>query len=481
LTSHSQHFLRFALSFGLIVHGVFTPYAAEVADKEDVKIVGIAVKGNDKTKEEIILREVPIEVGATYNEKALMHTQLELARWNLTNLNLFNQIDIDTVKPRNGELIIEITVLEKWFFWPIPFLEFADRNFSQWYEFNFDSYRTNYGLYLFKYNLLGRNHTAKLALVNGYNREIGANYRIPWFAGMKNLGLEIKSYYTTNHEVWYKTENDKLLFYRDLDKTLLKRSASEIKINIRPKYYVSHQPYLQYNSLWVDDTISSDALNSLFLIGSGSHQNEFRLGYRVTYEKVNNRFFPTEGFSISANAAYSQFMKGGGYPWMNFRSSIIMPMGLVPKNWSYAIGVLGGFRVAETMKSNVLPYEHYRAIGYENQMRGYETYVIDGPAFGMVQAEIRYHLISGKNIRLPYALLENYRQMPTEVFLSLFVDQGIVKDGPASYSNELTATHLLGYGIGLNALFYYDKVFRFEYSFNKLGGNGLKLHFKRSF
>ena len=52
-------------------------------------------------------------------------------------------------------------VKEKWYIWPIPTIEFADRNFNIWADSSFDPSRTNYGLYLFTYNLFGLNHTLK--------------------------------------------------------------------------------------------------------------------------------------------------------------------------------------------------------------------------------------------------------------------------------------------------------------------------------
>jgi hypothetical protein len=64
------------------------------------------------------------------------------------------------------------------------------------------------------------------------------------------------------------------------------------------------------------------------------------------------------------------------------------------------------------------------------------------------------------------------------LYLNVFTDAGYVMDNyyylhNNKYENQL----LLGSGIGLDYVTYYDKVFRFEYSINRTGKGGFYIYF----
>ena len=82
---------------------------------------------------------------------------LELVRKSeerILNLNLFNEVNItiNTNESPSTNCHVLVEVVEKWYVWPIPFVEFSDRNFNVWKNLAFDPGRTNYGLYMFNYN-----------------------------------------------------------------------------------------------------------------------------------------------------------------------------------------------------------------------------------------------------------------------------------------------------------------------------------------
>ncbi|HOY96159.1 MAG TPA: hypothetical protein PK509_10495, partial [Catalimonadaceae bacterium] len=67
---------------------------------------------------------------------------------------------------------------------------------------------------------------------------------------------------------------------------------------------------------------------------------------------------------------------------------------------------------------------------------------------------------------------------PVDVYISPFVDAGYVRNAFVLEENKrLINTPLLGYGVGLNFVTFYDVVFRAEYSMTRHGDKGLYLSF----
>ena len=61
-------------------------------------------------------------------------------------------------------------------------------------------------------------------------------------------------------------------------------------------------------------------------------------------------------------------------------------------------------------------------------------------------------------------------------YLNTFVDVGYVNDD-IYLNNSLANQFMLGYGIGIDFVTYYDKVIRVEFSTNRLNEFGFFLHF----
>jgi hypothetical protein len=57
---------------------------------------------------------------------------------------------------------------------------------------------------------------------------------------------------------------------------------------------------------------------------------------------------------------------------------------------------------------------------------------------------------------------------------------GYISDTRDNVLNPLANDLLVGYGLGIDLVTYYDWVIRFEYSFNKKGESGFFIHFMPS-
>ena len=119
--------------------------------QENIFISKIIINGNKITKNDIITRELTFKKDSTYNFINL-ETNIIKSKENLTNLQLFNFIEIEK-KIINKNAEITVNLIERWYIKPFPIFELSERNFNSWWkEFKRSNYsdfsRANYGLFL---------------------------------------------------------------------------------------------------------------------------------------------------------------------------------------------------------------------------------------------------------------------------------------------------------------------------------------------
>jgi hypothetical protein len=115
------------------------------SDSLEYIIQEINIEGNKVTKDKIILRELVFNINKSYSASELEKLMLE-SRENLLNTQLFNFVTIE--KTVNSSTIeINIHIIERWYIWPVPLFEHAERNLPAFLK-NPDLQRTNYGLQL---------------------------------------------------------------------------------------------------------------------------------------------------------------------------------------------------------------------------------------------------------------------------------------------------------------------------------------------
>ena len=92
-------------------------------------IRNIIITGNTKTKDNIILREVPFGIGDTIAINDLQK-KLTLAKQQVINTSLFIDVAIDTFSIDNHHINVTINVKERWYLLPIPYFRLVARNFN---------------------------------------------------------------------------------------------------------------------------------------------------------------------------------------------------------------------------------------------------------------------------------------------------------------------------------------------------------------
>ena len=83
----------------------------------------INVTGNKVTKMSTIDREMLFHEGDTI----CSNETIKQSRENLLNTSLFNFVDFDWTDDGNEKKSLTISVVERWYLWPIPYLAYSDR------------------------------------------------------------------------------------------------------------------------------------------------------------------------------------------------------------------------------------------------------------------------------------------------------------------------------------------------------------------
>ncbi|RMD86930.1 MAG: hypothetical protein D6813_14240, partial [Calditrichaeota bacterium] len=127
----------------------------------------IIVQGNEKTKENIILREMKLKPGDKYDP-----TKAELDRLRIQNLGIFNRVEVDAIPSPRGVILV-VTVSEMWYLFPYPILFTNERDWS----------KISFGAGLLHTNFRGRREIVDFSFWLGFNPAVKISYSNPWILG----------------------------------------------------------------------------------------------------------------------------------------------------------------------------------------------------------------------------------------------------------------------------------------------------------
>src|SRR5688572_26438395 len=150
----------------------------------------ITIEGNRRTKPFIILRELPFKSDDSVRLPDVVNA-FEIARRQLMNTTLFNEVVVALKSFRGYYLDVTITVKERWYIFPIPYLKPVDRNISEWAKQGYGMDRLNYGFKFTYYNFTGRNDKLRMWLITGYTRQIEFQYDQPYADASLKHGYKI--------------------------------------------------------------------------------------------------------------------------------------------------------------------------------------------------------------------------------------------------------------------------------------------------
>jgi len=444
---------------------------ADLDPESTVKVGKIYITGNNKTRTEIILREVDFKEGQELKLKDFAE-QVLLDQQKLTNTRLFIFVEIVPLFMSDTDVDVLIRLQERWYIFPLPVFKLADRNFTEWWvNQNRDFSRVNFGAQLIHTNLSGRNDKLRVRAQFGFAKQYSISYSIPYVNNAQTIGFGFSTNFTTNKTIGVNSDAHRQEFIES-DNVLRRSFGVSGTMTYRPSFYTRHSVSLGYGRSSVGDTILTT--NPEYHTLGQSVQRYLRLSYIFDVDKRDFIAYPLNGSIFSLQAT-------------KFGLGLVNNLDMTSIRLSYGkyFDLKNGFYLAnrtEVFKNfaDNIPYLIRSGFGYRPDfIRGYERFVVESDALISHRSALRFKVLEGVQELNRRSLINQFRTLPYAFYLKVFIDTGYAGNPLESSQNNFFNNQFLGsIGLGVDIVTYYDFVFRLEYSVNKQGSTGLFFNFK---
>lgn len=431
-----------------------------------VIVVGkITLTGNRVTRENVLLREIGVHEQGVYRKDSVEALILQ-TRLRLFNLQLFNEVE-QKVVPISGDTVEwQIAVKERWYVIPTGIVQFADRNINTWWvDQGHDLKRVSAGLTIMDRNFTGRLDALNVTAQLGYTERFGISYLLPYIDRQQHHGIGVTALAAQSSQTYFKTADNKLQFAGSYNGPRLwhQRDAGIFYV-YRPGYSKRHVVSALYRQFTVGDTIAQ--INPDFFADSARRARFVELNYRFEYNGVDNWNYSLTGEKLVVTTVLRSGWEGIGVQgYVHTEAGIFRRLG---GRW-YGAAIVRGRLMAPAKQ----PYYFRNGLGTQTDyVRGYEYYVTDGYQYGLMRLDLKRELFN-RTFSFP---LRYFTAIPLRIYPKIFVDAGYINN-PQPGTNTLMNTWQYSVGAGIDIVTLYDVKIRIEYAYNRLGRNGVYLHF----
>lgn len=411
---------------------------------QKIKVDSIIVKGNDRTENFIILRELTFAVGDTIDNK-IIHFNKE----RIFSLGLFNRVEIGVDTLNVSKIIIYVE--ETWYIYPIPF----------WYVEKNSIKNLTIGFDLVWNNFRGRNEVFHSVVGFGYDPFFMFQYINPaWYYNQKiGLSLGLGFYHLKN-----KNETATKILNQNFSYKIIKLNGGIFKrIN-------------QFNlvglSIGLDNIQNELNEAKIFMASNKSTDRVPYLSFYFVNDTRDLKQYPEDGnyFYLSfTHKGFNLFDVSYNITKTDFR--------FYQKMFSY-LTLKERFVTRNTFGEKV-PYYDYSYLGYEEKIRGYNNIYFENRNYFLTSYELDVPILKEWNLSFDLPLIpKSLTSARIGIYASLFFDSGITYK---NFSELKLSKFNSGYGIGLVFLILPFQIIRFEYSLNKYGKGEFVIANKYSF
>lgn len=443
---------------------------APVDSARFVQVRSVSLKGNYRTRDRIILREMSLHTGDTVRLSDLPG-RLAWDQRNINNTNLFITVALTTEETTAADttqlalIDLTVTMKERWYFVAYPVFDIADRNLNEWwYDRGRDLRRVIYGGRLSYKNVTGTNDRLQVEFIRGFLKRTVVSYTKPYIDRAQKVGLRVDVGYLTNNEIPFRTQADKWVYVKS-DEILRERTYAGLMLTNRRGLYHYHSIEARYTINTIADTVAK--LNPDYFLNGRTRQQYMMLSYGYRYDRRDNVAYPLQGALVRGSIGLNGLLPNDNFRFLDMSAS-------ATKYWP-----LGGrFYAASGLRGRVSwpqrqPYFNLRGLGSVLDMvRGYELYVIDGQRFGIWRNSVRYQLFNTVK-QLNWLKVRQFNTLPIAAYITAFGDAGYVSSSVAEqYQSRLANRLLVGTGVSLDVVTYYNMVFRLSGTVNGQGRTG---------
>jgi outer membrane protein assembly factor BamA len=443
--------LRLSLSINLFL-GAFILHAQDslsVPDSLNVQRVPppvvldkIIIRGNEVTKDYVILREMTLKPGDT-----LRLTALEFDRNRIQSLGLFNRVDLST-QVVDHTAVLYVDVSERWYVFPFLVLGVKDRDWKKFY----------YGLGILHYNFRGRNEKISASFALGYDPFISLRYRNPLLSLESNLFHASRLFYS-------RVRNKSLVSQQSGPNFDEDHYGIEATIGKRFNIFRSLSLTLGYEVLTVSQNEAGRTL-------SPSGRDAFlSAGVSFYHDSRDLVEYPTRGTLLGAS-----FIKYGfGESSVDYYRLFIDSRRFIP---AFGSVIVAGRLFFNLAAGGTVPNYGHVYFGYEDRIRGHFREIYEGESILGSSLELRIPIIPVRFFRVGSIPIQEFGIWRFALYAALFADAGKVWYRADAFTLRWVVK---GYGVGLNFLLPYSSVLRVEYALNEVRRGELILDLSSSF
>ena len=384
----------------------------------------VIIVGNDKTKNEVILREIPFSFPDTLQIEDVL-----LIQNRIQNLFLFNQVEVYPIDDPFQNILL-IDVKETWYIYPVPILFINERDWD----------KISYGFQLSYFNFRGMNEKVNIGGWLGYNPSFFLNYYNPWIGNKAKFIFGIGLYKQKIENKFFDFDEDHLGFSLTFGKRFGLNTFVETSFGLtKIKFPKAYRPFLVSNS------------NEDFVPKAGV---SFRYDHRDLFE------YPMKGFYLNWSVYRTGFTKSQPQFWrwqFDHRLYVKLLNRLS----------IGGRNLIKLNRGELPIYDRI-FIGYSERIRGYFSRVFTAQNLMLQNIELRFSLFPIKYISwktAPY-LSEFFQGLKYGASLGIFMDSGTIWDR----TEQIKLNNFFsGYGAGIHFHLPYINVLRIDRAWNDKG------------
>ena len=417
---------------------------------ENMTVERIIFIGNDKTHDDVILREMKTKEGEKLN---LQNLENDIKR--LYNLGLFNRINVVPAPLTSDKINLVFEFEEMFYFMPVPQGGMKEGSIKKiWGGLNFQ----------WK-NFHGKNQTINLSFGLGYEPFISAGFVNPWIFGKHHFFYQFGIKYARNYPRVTGPLDSTANYYlkEDLPTYTLDNFQTDLRFG---KFYGD---FLSISGIFSFNSYSTSQYQEGMTVSKSGVDNYPTFTFDFNYDTRDYRKFATYGsfyyLSYSRIGFFSDL-----FDINKFRTDLRRYIPIKIKN-DYAIVLSARYSSVITFGGGDLPVYLRENLGYSEILRGWNNYIFEGEDKVLGSLELRIPVvmpfyIKGKDHiilrKLPVFKQLSYRY---GMYATLFFDVGGVWGRKERiYDSQFKN----GYGIGLNFLLPFDFVGRTDFALRKM-------------
>ncbi|RMF57510.1 MAG: hypothetical protein D6748_10975 [Calditrichaeota bacterium] len=408
----------------LSVLAICLPVKGQQSVQFPVKIDSVIIVGNEKTKDEVILREIPF----TFPDSLTLE-DLQVIQNRISNLLLFNRVELKLI-PAGERNYLMVEVTEMWYIYPVPIFFLNDKEWD----------RISYGFQLTHLNFRGMNELLSIGGWLGYNPAFFLTYQNPWVGKKKRYILGVRLFTKLVANRFFDFDERHLYGNVTLGKRFDLHRSIMTTFSLRR---IVLPPEFQQYSVSGNGT---DLIPKITLT--------YKLDYRDLIE------YPRSGYY---------------FEWIISRSGFTKNQ---PRFWRFDLDNRAYFKLTPTLSiggrnltrlnKGELPIYDRIFIGYMNRIRGYFDTRMTAKNLMLNSVELRWSILP---IRYLSVKSDNFfrhflHNLKYGISLGAFIDSGIAWDSAPQLNLK---NHNTGYGLGIHIHLPFIYLIRIERAWNDQG------------